>query len=142
MAYKIFLDINILADFFDSTRPGHKNSTRLFQKLEQGELSGFVSESVLNTLSYILRKQFTAQNLKILLSRLLSFVSILKCDNKIYITGLYLPGNDIEDLILYQIALEHKMDYFISSDKKGFSKTAGDLLPVASTAELLSLLSE
>lgn len=141
MAYKIFLDINILADFFDSTRSGHKNAIRLFQKLEGGELTGYVSESVLNTLSYILRKHIKVDDLKILLSRLLSFISILKCDNKIYQNGLYLPGNDIEDLVLYQLALEHKMDYFISSDKKGFAKITGESMPVISLAELLSRLS-
>ena len=49
--------------------------------------------------------------------------------------------NDLEDAVLYQIALEHKMDYFISSDVKDFKKIAKNSLPIVSAKKMLGIIS-
>jgi predicted nucleic acid-binding protein len=139
MGTKIFLDINVLVDFFDPLRAGHSNAKKLFAEMENLEVSGYVSESVLNTTAYILRKQFLPTELREILTDFLSLVDLLPCSVHTYLNSLKSAGNDIEDALLYQIAKENGLDYFITEDKKDFKKFSLPALPVISTKEFLNI---
>ena len=139
MGTKIFLDTNVVIDFFDPLRAEYLNATRLFSIIEQNEIAGYVSESVLNTSVYILRKQFPPTELREILTDFLSVISILPCSTKSYLQSLKLAGNDIEDALLYQLAIENNLDYFITEDKKDFKKFSLSILPVISTKEFLNI---
>lgn len=41
MAYKAFLDINIIVDFIDESRKEHAGASLLFTKITEGKLSGY-----------------------------------------------------------------------------------------------------
>ncbi len=56
MVYKAFLDINILIDFIDKTRKEHLSANLLFNNVIEGNLSGYISESIINTAFYLTRK--------------------------------------------------------------------------------------
>ena len=140
MAIKIFLDTNIVIDFFDPTRPEHIDAVEIFAAIENENFQGFLSESVLNTSAYILRKQYTVHSLKEMLSHLLTFTKIIPCNNMLYKKGLQLLSNDIEDAVLYQLAFENNLDYFITSDKKDFKKLSSVILPVITAKDLLKIL--
>lgn len=137
MATKIFIDTNLLIDFFDSLRSGHANAVKLFKAMEEDEISGFVSESVLNTTVYILRKQYSSNELRSILEDMLSFIDILPCTAGIYLNSLKLSGADIENALLYQLALENGVDYFITENKKDFKKFAVPALPFLSSKEFI-----
>ncbi|MCY7309763.1 MAG: type II toxin-antitoxin system VapC family toxin [Chitinophagaceae bacterium] len=139
MGTKIFLDINVLVDFFDPFRAGHENAKRLFFEIESNEGSVYLSESVLNTFVYVLRKQLSPDELRDILHDLLSFTILLPCSREAYLRSLKLPGNDIEDALLYQLALDNELDYFITEDKKDFKKLNRPELPVISTKEFLNI---
>lgn len=141
MATKIFLDTNIIIDFFDSGRKDHASALEIIISSERGIVTAFASESVLNTTVYILRKHYSVIELKIMLNHLLTFVKIIGCTNIIYERSLKLLSNDIEDSVLYQLASENNLDYFVTSDKKDFKKLSSALLPVVTGKELLDLIS-
>jgi predicted nucleic acid-binding protein len=140
MAPKVFIDINTLVDFFDASRKDHAAARILLQKIEATEADGFVSESVLNTLVYVVRKGFTIPELKLMLAGLLGFIKVLECNNETYLKSLIHPATDIEDAVLYQIAIEHKMDYFITSDKKVFKNFTNPAMLVLTAAEFIKRL--
>jgi putative PIN family toxin of toxin-antitoxin system len=139
MAIKIFLDTNVVIDFFDPLRVEHRNAAKLFSEIEKNEILGYVSESVLNTSVYILRKQFSPNELREILADFLSVIALLPCSTESYLQSLKLDGKDIEDALLYQLAIENELDYFITEDKKDFKKFSTRLLPVISTKEFLNI---
>ncbi|WP_301922363.1 PIN domain-containing protein [Ferruginibacter sp.] len=108
MTVKVFLNTNIIIDFFDPTRLELQKVVSVISAIENDELESYLSESVLNTAAYIFRKQYSVNSLREILSHLLSFTRIISCTNDLYNRSLSLSGNDIEDAILYQLALEKK----------------------------------
>jgi predicted nucleic acid-binding protein len=77
--------------------------------------------------------------LKEILTDILSIIVLLPCSNKSYLQCLKTTGNDIEDALLYQLALENNLDYFITEDKRGFKKLVNRELPVVTAKEFLSI---
>lgn len=51
---KIFFNVNVILDFFLERSPNPKEINSLFEKVDQGEIIGFVSISVIQTCSYFL----------------------------------------------------------------------------------------
>ncbi|MGC4037429.1 MAG: PIN domain-containing protein [Chitinophagaceae bacterium] len=141
MAVKVFLDINTIIDFFDGSRSGHLSSRQLIELSESHDIAAYLSESVLNTTINALRKEYKTERMRSMLSHLLEFITILPCTNSSYLKSLQLPTTDLEDAVLYQIAIDNKLDYFVTSNKKDFKKIISPLLPVVSSKELIDLIS-
>jgi predicted nucleic acid-binding protein len=129
-----------VADFLDRERTEYKSAFELFKEIEQQNIYAFFSESVINTASYVLRKVVPLPQFKILMSDLISHIKILPCTNAIVEQAYKNAKNDLEDAVLYQIALNGKMDYFITSDSKDFKKITHPLLPVVSAKKMLDIL--
>lgn len=140
MAYKIFLDINIIIDFFQKERPLNKEAKELFYHIADGNITAYFSESVINTTAYILRKDLSKQELIHRLDTLNTQIIILPCSNKIIHNAYKRVQNDLEDAVLYQLALENSLDYFVTSDVKDFKKIVSASLPVISSPALIKLL--
>lgn len=140
MAYKVFLDINILVDFFDGSRQHHDPAKQLMQKIEDEIITGFVSESVINTTVYLIQKGYTPKDLRKIINDLSGILFILPCSNKTIQAACLLPNNDLEDAVLYQLALENRLDYFITSDKAGYKKLTTSILPAITAKELLKIV--
>jgi len=137
MAYKIFLDINILIDFLDDKRNNHPDAVRLIDQAEASACYAFVTESVLNTTAYLIRKDYTPPKLRQLFNHLLSFVELIPVTTLIYTSGVQRTINDVEDAILYTAALHASVDFFITNDIKDFKKLEIPTLPVITAKEFL-----
>jgi predicted nucleic acid-binding protein len=107
--------------------------------IEDNELNAFLSESVLSTADYILQKTATRTIRLSMLSHLLGFLPILSCTTKICQQAIESNPGDLEDAILYQVALEGKVDYFITNDINALKKLSSPDLPVVSTKEFLTI---
>lgn len=141
MVCKIFLDINIVADFLDEERPEHASALILFDKIEKRQVQAYFSESVVNTACYVMRKIASATVLKDFIKGLLSFIGYLQSSPDTILSAYHIAKNDLEDAVLYQIALENKLDYFVTSDIKDYKKIEHPLLPVVSSKKMLSIIS-
>lgn len=135
---KIFLDTNIILDILDDKRQFHPTSVKLYQLIEAGELDAYISESVLTTTDYLLQKITTRGKRADLISILLDFLQVLPCSTKICRKALQSNFPDMEDSVLYHIALDHSLDYFITNDK-GVKKLSVTGLPVISAKEFLNI---
>ncbi len=140
MTYKIFLDTNILIDFFVQSRIHHLSAQKIFTQIESGKVKGFICETVLNTTAYLLQKDYPAKKLKGIFDEMLDFITILSTDNDIFKKAYKNNINDLEDAVLYQIAVSNKMDYFISNDKKHYKYVDADQLPVITSGHFLKLI--
>lgn len=118
MAYKIFLDTNIIVDFLIERKYDLDAINEIFRLAEKEIIELYVSESVITTTFYILRKQKEIDTLA-------AFREMLKIVNIVIFSKdiLYYPlenYQDTEDGILYFSASKAKMNYFITRNVKDF----------------------
>jgi predicted nucleic acid-binding protein len=140
MAYKVFLDINIIIDFFQKARTLHEDAKQLFFDIADGKLSGYISESVIHTTAYILKNDVEKKELIHRLDILNSQLIILPCSNLTVHNAYKRAQNDLEDAVLYQIALDHNLDYFVTSDIIDYRKIASASLKIISSSDLIKLV--
>jgi predicted nucleic acid-binding protein len=139
MDTKVFLDTNIILDILDDKRPFHSPAVELYRLLKTGEPDAYISESILTTTDYILQKS-VGKSIRIsLLSQLLDFLQVLPCTTKTCQKAIRSNFTDLEDAILYQIALENDVDFFITNDNKALKKLSLPALPVISSKEFLNI---
>jgi predicted nucleic acid-binding protein len=140
MATKLFLDTNIILDILDRERPFSKESEVLFKFIEDGTWLAYISESVITTTDYVLIKKFTTVQRVSILTDLLKLVTITACSNNIVRNALLKNETDVEDAILYELALTEKLDYFITNDKQALKKPVTKKLPIINTKDFLLLM--
>ena len=75
-----------------------------------------------------------------MINELIDLVAVLPCSNQIIHNAYKRAQNDLEDAVLYQLALEHNLDYFVTTDLKDYKRIASPTLPVITSAELIRLI--
>lgn len=123
MATRIFLDTNIILDLLDNQRECHKEAVLLFNLIDNGEVMAFFSESVVATTDYILQKLLSKDFRTEFFREMSRKIQILPSSNMILDRALSLEFEDFEDALLFQLALENKVDFFITNDKKLLNST-------------------
>lgn len=142
MAFNAFLDTNIIIDFLDPLRPFHEEAVQLFDSLDHGEFKGYYSESIVTTTAYVIRKDYRPDQICEIINSFAKRISLLPCaDFNITQATIKLPP-DFEDGLLYEIALHHQLDYFITSNTKDFKKIQKPELPVINARAFNKLLTK
>ncbi len=137
MAYKIFLDANVLLDL-NLKRKGFEEARTIFIGIQKGIYKAYISSSVLHILCYILPKNFSKKVTKEILLNLLEEVSIIDTPQQVAINAISSNIDDTEDALQYYAAMYHQLDYFISGDKQ-LKKEANSTLPIYNPLEFIKL---
>jgi predicted nucleic acid-binding protein len=141
MGYNVFLDTNIVVDFYVASRQHHIAAQRIFEQAELNKLKAYVSESVVNTAAYLLRKDYPLQTLKDFFTEMLEIFPVINAGNNTFINAYRNSDiKDMEDAVLYEIAVENKIDFFISNDAADFKNINKLILPVISSTAFIKLL--
>jgi predicted nucleic acid-binding protein len=135
MASKIFLDANVLLDFMLQRERGEV-ARKVIEKAVEGTVTAYVTPSVLHITGYWLSKHYGPSKAKQVLTTLLVDVQTIDCDHATAVMALQSPMEDIEDALQYFTAVRHRLNYFLSSDKK-LKKAAIPQLPVYTPEEFL-----
>jgi predicted nucleic acid-binding protein len=119
MAYKIFLDANIIIDLLMERKQELDAINEIFNLAEKEIISLYISESIIVNAFYILRKEKRIDSLSV-------FREMCRTVNILPFTKdtLYQPiekYHDKEDGLLYFLALKAKMNYFITRNVKDFT---------------------
>jgi predicted nucleic acid-binding protein len=123
MATRIFIGTNIFLDLLDNQRQCHKEAVLLFELIDNGEVMAFFSESVVATTDYILQKLLSKDLRTAFFGEISRKIQMLPCSNMILDRAVSLEFEHLEDVILFQLALENKVDFFITNDKKLLNST-------------------
>lgn len=126
MAYKLFLDANVLLEFILRRQNG-ESVRDIFVQVENGTVKAFTSTSIIQICGYILQKEHGKETTIKILHGLLNEVEVIDCRHDTVIMALNSSIADIEDAIQYYSALQHKMDYYITFDKKLIKHSALNL---------------
>lgn len=89
----------------------------------------------------MLRKEYTRNDFRLLIENLNANITILSCRNELVDLTTKKDSDDFKDALLYEIALDHGMDYFVTSNKKDFKKILHPSLPAITSQELNQLIS-
>lgn len=135
MAYKIFLDVNVIMDF-TLKRDNHAEIKKIISSIEDGYHKGFITSATLHTLSYFLTKEYGVKRAKEVLLTLLSIFSVIDASKEVIKNALHANYNDIEDALQVYTALSFKMDFFLTSDKK-LKKESSTILPILTASEFV-----
>ncbi len=131
MVVKVFADTNIIIDLIENRDFDRVSIASLFLKAENAEIEIYVSESVVTNALYI-------TDLPEQINLLLKIVHTCCFKTETFQKGLLNIYKDKEDAILYFGAMQNKMNYFITRNKKDFLKFAETTLPVLSPKEFLN----
>ena len=135
MAFRVFLDANILLDL-TLNRPGYEPARRLIEWAVEGKIEAYITPAVVHIVGYWLTKVYKSAVAKDLLLSLLADVQVIDIGHETTISALHSKMVDIEDALQYYTAIHHRLDYFLSRDK-GLQKAAIPSLPVCSPEEFL-----
>lgn len=135
MAFRIFLDANILLDF-TLKREAYPVARKIIEQVVNGQVQAFITPSIVHIVGYWLTKAYGNSKAKELLLTLLADINVIDIDHEITLTALHSKIKDIEDALQYYTAIHHKVDYFISRDKD-LQKVSIPTLPVYTPDEFL-----
>ncbi len=134
MAYKIFLDTNLLLDLLMERNIELDAIHEIIKLSEKGTMDVYISESVITNIFYILRKEKKIDTLSAI-REICKTVNVVPFSKDV----LYYPiekYKDTEDGILYFLASKAKMNYFITRNVKDFTFLLPSL-PVMSPTNFL-----
>ncbi|MEY3541652.1 MAG: hypothetical protein RLZZ204_464 [Bacteroidota bacterium] len=140
MAFKIFLDANILLDF-TLKRDNFLVTKKIMECTVDGRVKAHVTPSIIQILGYWLNKAYGATKTKQILVALSDDIKIIDTDHHHVVMSLHSKITDIEDAIQYYSALHHQLDFFISSDKQ-LKKQSISVLPVLTVEQFLRQLED
>jgi len=138
MAFKVFLDANILLDF-TLKREEYEKSKTIIELVVSGEIQAFITPSIVHIVGYWLTKTYGNANAKEILLMLLTDVTVIDLPHEIAVNALHSKINDIEDALQYYTAIHHKLDFFISRDKQ-LQRQSIPVLTVYTSDEFLTEL--
>ncbi|MBO9571057.1 MAG: PIN domain-containing protein [Chitinophagaceae bacterium] len=138
MAFKIMLDANIILDL-TLKREDYKTAKEVISLAINGTVNAFITPSILHICGYWLTKAYGHPKAKEILLSLLADIRCVDIPHEMTIASLHSSIKDIEDALQYYTALHHKMDYFISHDRRIY-KEAAPVLPAYSPEEFLNII--
>jgi predicted nucleic acid-binding protein len=134
---KVLIDLNILLDVLQKRQPFYDTSARVLAYAETGRIEGLVAAHTLTTLFYLVAKDQTPEQARIIVSELLQFLAVAAVDQAVIEDALKLPYRDFEDAVQMASAVQAGAQYLVTRDIAGFKPGP---LPALQPAELLALV--
>ena len=117
---KVFLDTNIIIDYFDSQREHYLPATILFDLALKGELELIVCAQSFITAFYVLGKYYPKEELYSSMRSLYKLCGVSLVDASIIEQALALESIDFEDTVQYLSSTTANADVIITRDERGF----------------------
>lgn len=125
MEYKLFVDSDVVIDFFTDREPHVNPASELFELNEQGNVKLYLSAISLNNIYYIVRRFLGHKKTLEVVEMLTEMVEIIGTTKKEIIQALKNNFSDYEDSIQYSSALTIKdLDAIITRNIKDYKNTS------------------
>jgi len=125
MAYKLFIDADVVIDFFTDREPHVNPASELFEMNEQGNVRLFLSAISVNNIYNIVRKFLGHKKTIEVIETLTEMVEIIGTSKIEIIQALKNDFSDFEDSIQYSTALNIKdLDAIITRNVKDYKNSS------------------
>jgi predicted nucleic acid-binding protein len=132
----IFLDTNVVVDLLCKRQPFYEDA-KLFLPLVQRDLVKlFIAESSLGNLYYLIFEIYKIPHSNEIMHDFFSICEVVSGGKQVIFQSLNSDFKDKEDGLQYFTALENKMDFLITRDKKDFKSATK--IPVFSPSEFFA----
>jgi predicted nucleic acid-binding protein len=118
---RVLIDTNVVLDFLQEREPFVENAARLFERIDTGEVEGFIAATTITNIYYIIRRaagRIVAQDA---ITQVLSDLNICAVDLEMLEQALALNFEDFEDAVQYACAVAHNVDAIVTRDASGFA---------------------
>ena len=134
----IFLDTNVLIDFFANRKPFSIEAARLFNYSFNKKINIYISAVSYNNIYYILRQSCSHTETIKILSELNEWTEIIDVSKEIIKKALKSEFKDFEDAIQYNCAKSlTKIEFIVTRDTKDFKASS---LPILTPKEAVILI--
>lgn len=124
MAFKLFIDSDVIIDFFTDREPYANSASELFELGEKGDVVLYVSAVSINNIYYIVRKFLGHKKTLEVMETLTEMVEIIGTTKQEVIQALKNDFKDFEDSIQYSSALTIKgIDAIITRNIKDYKNS-------------------
>lgn len=125
MEYKLFIDSDVVIDFFTDREPHANPASELFELNEQGKVKLYLSAVSINNIYYIVRKFLGHKKTIEVVETLTEMTEIVGTTKKEIIQALKNNFTDYEDSIQYSSALTIKdLDLIITRNIKDYRNSS------------------
>ena len=118
---KVFIDTNIIIDFFDSRREHYLPAAILFDLAMKGKIELTVCAQSFITAFYVLGKSYPKAELYTSMRSLYRLCGVSPVDASIIEQALALESVDFEDTVQYLSSIASDTDIIITRDERGFN---------------------
>lgn len=125
MAYKLFVDSDVVIDFFTDREPHVNPASELFELNEQGSVKLYLSAVSINNIYYIVRKFLGHSKTLDVVEALVEMIEIIGTTKTEIIQALKNDFSDYEDSVQYSSALTIKgLDAIITRNIKDYKNSS------------------
>lgn len=124
MANKIFIDSDVVIDFFTDREPFANPASEIFELNEQGTIKLYLSATSINNIYYIVRRFLGHKSALKIIEELAEMTEVIGVTKKEISQALKNDFKDFEDSIQYSCALNIKgLEAILTRNTKDFSKS-------------------
>ncbi|MBI5189042.1 MAG: PIN domain-containing protein [Nitrospirae bacterium] len=131
----VLCDINFILDIFLKREPFYYSAAKLFKKIEDKELKGYLCALSFPTLFYLLSKELNRGKAIKTLEKIRIVFSVASVDEKVIDLSLTADFKDFEDAVQYYSAVQVKADCLITRNKDDY---VDDKIPILTPEEFLA----
>ena len=137
---RILIDTNILIDVVARREPFFANAVKVFELCQRELVEGVIAAHSVVNMAYILRKNFTPEELRAILLRLCKLFQVEAIDLSKLIAALNDHDfSDFEDCLQTQCALNVRADYIVTRNAPDF---AASEIPAVTPEDFFKILEE
>lgn len=142
---RLLIDTNVVLDFLQERKPFVEDAARLFERVDGGEIEGFIAATTITNIYYIVRRAAGVKVAQDAIAQVLTDLHICAVDRTVLEQAILhrsrcanaLNFRDFEDAVQYACGIAYAVDAIVTRDASGFV-AAG--IPVMSPGELENIL--
>ncbi len=120
---RVLIDTNVVLDFLQEREPFVENAASLFERVDAGEIEGFIAATTITNIYYIVRRAAGRVVAQDAITQVLSDLNICTVDLEVLEQAVSLNFEDFEDAVQYAFAVAYGVDAIITRDASGFINT-------------------
>lgn len=117
---RILVDTNVVLDFLQGREPFLEHAAKLFERIDSGEIEGFIAATTITNIYYIVRRASGREAAQDAIAQVLVDLNICAVDLEVIQQALALSFDDFEDAVQYVCAVNHQVDAIVTRDATGF----------------------
>lgn len=118
---RVLIDTNVILDFLQEREPFVENAARLFERIDAGEIEGFIAATTtITNIYYIVRRAAGRVVAQDAITQVLSDLNVCTVDLDVLEQALALNFEDFEDAVQYACAVAYSVDAIVTRDASGF----------------------